>query len=386
MSRPYVKFTDAVGGLGRLPSRDDHISAIFIDTTSPGAWTDTLGKKYTSLALAEADGITEGDGTYGLLWYYIKEFFRIAGAAELWVINSSDAGFTAPAFQELTDGNVRQIFWAANAPAYAGLAAHVATIKSFSDELETRHAYAVFITHVDDDTQAVDASLPDLRALTANTVSVVISGDGSGTGAELAGSLGVDYVSAGANLLGQLAKSRVNHSPAWVAQGNLSDGYEFEKILFSDGVGIAAKTDAVLDDLQTKGYIFAQRFPSYPGSYFNDSHSAIAATSDFFSIENNRTFQKAKRLVRAALLPELNSPLLLEDDGKMRNATIKRFELICRDELDSMQGDSEISASDVSIDPEQNVLQTDTINIKIRIVPTGTARFIEVNIGFAVSV
>lgn len=384
MALNNVTFTNAPGGLGRLPDNEDHISAILIGlTASPASWTNKLGKKYRSIEEAEADGITKGDATYGLLHYQIKEYFRIAGATELYVINYSDASFSNDSLLNFTDGKLRQVYYASNAT-YATLATHVGAMKTMTDFFETNFAPLVVVTDVKDEVKAVDATVPSLRGLNAETVAVLNCGDGSGEGKQLATSLGIKYVPSGGAVLGCLARAQVHQSIGWVDKFNIAQGSELQKMMLSDGN--STPTISVLNDLHDKGYMFFRRLRSISGMNINNTLTATSAVSDLYSLENNRTLQKAKRVIRQVLLPDLNSPLTVDAKGRLAPDTVKYFENKTSRPLTLMQNAGELSGYTVQIDPEQDVLATSKLVIRVRIQPRGVARQIEVNIGFAVSI
>jgi hypothetical protein len=382
-----VRFVTTAGGLGRLPAEKDHVSGIIIALAAkPSGWgVSQLGKKYLSTREAEADGITDGSANFGLLWYFISEFFRNAGATELWVIDATGGGFTAQNVFNLTGGELRQAAWY-TATNYAGIVAQVGTIKTFSNALEALQAPCVFITNVKDESTAVDGSAqPDLRAAAAPTVSVLISGDAGGKGFEIADDLSINYVPALGSVLGLMARAKVHENVGWVANFNLASGAEFQDAIFSSGVAYNAIADSVKDTLNTKGYLFLRRHVGVTGTYVNDTHTAEAATSDYAYLENNRTVQKARRLLRTALIPQLLSPLTVDADGKLSADTIKFFENLATRPLERMVSAGELSAQQVIIDPEQDVLTTSTLSIQVNLVPRGVARTIQVTIGFQVS-
>ena len=130
--------------------------------------------------------------------------------------------------------------------------------------------------------------------------------------------------------------------------------------------------------------IFLRKIQGISGTYNSDSFTAITATSDFATIENNRTIDKAVRNIRTNVLPNLNAPLFVNDDGTLTEDTISLFKNDAQRALVDMV-DGELSAQSVSIDPTQNVLSTSKLVIKVVLVPVGVARQIEINIGFAVT-
>lgn len=384
---PNVTFTTVPGGLGRLPQGEDYVSAmIFPLTASPVAWSDPVGKKYLSLQEAEADLITDGSVNYGLLWYQIQEFFRIAGPSELYVFNASHANWSNQKFYEISQGRVRQAYWYA-ATAYAGIAAQVGTMQTFANAMATLYAPIQMLITVKDETTAVDgaSNQPDIRALNSENVSVLISGDNSGKGKEIATALGIDYVPAAGAVLGAMSRAAVHENIGWVNKFNLQQGAELQKTKLSDGTDTDAVTAAIQDNLNNKGYLFLKRHLGIAGSYLNHSHTATLATSDYAYVENNRTMQKAKRNIRAALLPDLNSPLTVDADGKLAPDSVKYFENKAGKQLDLMQSEGNLSGYQVIVDPEQNVLSTNKLIVIARLQPRGVASFIDVNIGFTIS-
>lgn len=384
---PNVTFTTVPGGLGRLPQGEDYVSAmIFPLAASPVAWSDPVGKKYLSLQEAEADLIVDGSVNYGLLWYQIKEFFRVAGPSELYVFNASHVNWSNQKFYEITQGRVRQAYWYA-ATSFAGIAAQVGTMQTFANAMAALFAPIQMLITVKDETAVADggATNPDLRALNSENVSVLISGDNSNKGKAIATALGVKYVPAAGAVLGAMSLAGVHESIAWVAKFNLQQGAELQKTKLCDGTDTDAVTAAIQDSLNTKGYLILKRHLGIAGSYLNSSHCATLSTSDYAQIENNRTMQKAKRNIRAALLPDLNSPLTVDADGKLAPDSVKYFENKAGKAIERMVSEGNLSGGRAIVDPEQNVLSTSKLIIVARLQPRGVASYIDVNIGYTVS-
>ena len=230
------------------------------------------------------------------------------------------------------------------------------------------------------------STLSDLATLSNNKISVVIAQDAGGLGNKLWYAYGKSITALGATL-GAVALSSVHESIAWVSKFNLSNGYELESIGFANGVKSSdiSVTNGLLDNLDLKRYVFLRKFPNLSGSFFNDNKTAIASTSDYAFINDNRVIDKAIRGIDSSLLPSLNSPLLLNSDGTLANSTIAYLESQAVINTDQMIRDNEVSAVGVLINPLQNVLTTGTLNVTVNIVPVGVARNIVVNIGFKTS-
>jgi hypothetical protein len=237
MALNNITFETVAGGLGRLPAGEDHISAIVMPlTASPAAWGTAIGKRYISTEEAEQDLITADSVNYGLLHYQISEYFRMSGPSQLYVINETGAGFNADKFIEITMGKVRQIFYY-GVNTFATIAAKVAALKTFAAALDTAFVPAVIITNIKDEATAVTSGVVDLRALSADNIAVLISGDGSGTGKALATSLGIKYVVGGGTILGCLSRAAVHENVGWVGKFPLASAtdYRYLSIRWAEG-------------------------------------------------------------------------------------------------------------------------------------------------------
>lgn len=179
--------------------------------------------------------------------------------------------------------------------------------------------------------------------------------------------------------LGAISKAKVSENIAWIEKFNLT-GEGFAKAGFVGGKEI--KDLGTLRELNEKRFIFTKTHTGLPGLYFNDSHTCTLGTLDFAYVENNRTINKATRLLRTALLPKLASPVLVDIDGKLPQSVSKSFEGLCRSALEGMVGNQEVSDFDVYVDPKQNILATSELKVKAEITPIGTARKIMVDLGF----
>ena len=319
------------------------------------------------------------------VWHYhISEFFRLQPKGKLWLgfyaVPSTYTFSEIQTIQQATNGEIRQLGVFVNST--ANTSAHTTSIQAICDTLDgLKMPLSVVlggnIVAVSDLT-----TLTDLQTLSNNKVSVVIGQDGAGIGFELFKATGKSVTTLGATL-GAIAFANVQEDIAWVGKFNLSNGVELETIVYANG---NASTSVGLDDsLDVKRYIFCRKFPNLAGSYFNDSHTAISQSSDYAYIENNRVIDKAIRGVDEALLPSLNSPLLLNANGTLANSTIAFLESQAVVITNDMVRNSEASAIGVSIDPNQNVATTSTVYVTIDIVPVGVARNIIVNIGFKTS-
>lgn len=323
------------------------------------------------------------------VWHYhISEYFRIQPKGSLYVgfyaVPGSYTFAEIQTMQVFSGGKIRQFGVYKDAAAFAS--ADLTAIQSICSVLDTLHMPVSNVLYGADLKLVTDlTSLADLNALSANKASAVISQDAGGLGAFLYVTYGKSITTLGA-ALGAVSLAKVSEDIAWPQKFNISSGYECDTIGFANGTAMTAVSQSTLNTLDDRRYIFLVKYVGLAGSYFNDSHTAIAVTSDYAYIENNRTIDKAIRGVYASLISYINSPLVLNSDGTLKDTTIAFFESQAGTNLDQMIRDSELSAYEVTINPAQDVLATSNITVAVKLVPIGVARQITVNIGFTTSI
>ncbi len=391
MALPKITINRGQGGLGRPLASKDHISGFVMPYTNAGLpsgfATDDRIKKVFSIEEAEALGIVEGGANTAILWYHINQYFAKQPKGELFInlIDNTSIDYSeVVTVQEFANGEIRQLAFYDGGTAFA--TATLSTLQGHADTLEAQDMPLSILYAGNFEGISDIASLDDLRALSNKSVSVVIGEDGSNAGAALRASESQSITAIG-TLLGVVSEAQVHLNVGWVGKYDLVDGLEFDEpalALSSATVLVKSQAKAALDSLNDKGYIFIRKQVGTNGSYFNDSHTAIAVTSDFAYIENNRTMDKAVRGVRTFLLPNLNSPLYVNPDGTLTADVIAEIKNDASKHLEQMERDGELSAFEVIINPEQDVLTTSQLSLAIVLVPVGVGRQIVVNIGFAV--
>lgn len=196
--------------------------------------------------------------------------------------------------------------------------------------------------------------------------------------------------------LGSLVAASVGESIGWVQQHNLSDFFSdiefgFGDVEETDGVfgsttNYAALTRAQIDALDDKGYIFLCRYAGLEGGVYFSSDQTCS-DGDYRTISRNRVINKSRRVVRAALLPYVNSPIKVDpSNGQLSAAQISIFHNLISDVLGAMVSSEEISGiGEITIPANQNILKNDTLIIKYTLIPLGTAKTIEVTEGLVIS-
>ena len=351
---------------------------IYLNTGTPYVKT-IVGTATATLV----QNVVAGAASLQSVWHYhISEFFRMSPKGVLNVgfyeIPSTYTFTEITTLQAFAAGKIRQVGIYKDDSAYASGDITAINTVCLANDANKRPLSALYAGDLSG--TADISTLGDLSLLTANKVSVIISQDGGGLGYFLWLTTGKSISNLGA-LLGTVALSKVSDSVAWVGQFNVSNGSECEVISFSNGVATEIGSN-LLESMNTKRYIFLLKFVDYSGSYFNDSHTAIAQSSDYAYIENNRTIDKATRVLYSAYLPYLNSPISLNADGTLTDNQVASLESVGQVALDAMLRAEEVSATQVLIDPSQNILATSELVIAVTLVIKGVARYIVIPIGF----
>lgn len=391
-----VVFVKGEGGLARtLTGKDHYAGLIFYSTTKPSSWGDNDTREITSLAAAEALGI-ESDSVTALIQamhYHLKCFFAVYSylgvSPKLW-LTIADEPATTYDFAEITTtqdfagGEIRTmgIFLAE-----ALTTTLISAINTVAVACGAAHKPLSCIVTFDDSAVTDWTAAEDLRALSASKVSVSIGQDGGGDGNTLydGGSLGFSLGNVGSVLAWASSKS-VHVNIGWPAQIKPAHSGEFDVPALSNG-DLISENEALVDGLNTKGYILLRKIIGLSGSYFNDDHSCIVATSDYAYLASNQVIDKAIRGVYASIISHLNRPLEVDaDTGKLDLATVGFFQNLGGKALAEMANAGELSGYGVFVDPEQDVNSTSTLTVNIQMVPIGVARTITVNIGFTLTV
>ena len=392
-----VTFIQTQGGLNNISPNQDYTSGmIFYVNNYPVGFSGNTGNIQEIFSTVDALNLGVTDTLYPIENYQISEFFRIQPNAPLYLCFASgytfSGGTSAQTYSEINDiqvyanGTIRQVGIFETTPFSTGLTS-VGAIQTQCNNLKTNHMPLSVI--FGGNTKAIALNnLPDLTTSSSPNVSIVIGQDSSYKGLSLYTSYGVSIPAVGATL-GTISKSKVSENIGWVNNFDIKNNatLEYDEPAFGNGVLYKNQAVSLLNQLQTRGYIFIRKFVGLTGSYFNDSPTADSVISDYCYIERNRTIDKAIRNVRTRILPYVNSPLEIDPtSGKLSPITIASFKNECGIPLIDMVNNGEISGYAVNINPNQNVLSTNTLYITIAIVPIGVARHIQITIGFVLTV
>jgi hypothetical protein len=383
-----ITFTKGQGGLARALPGEDHISGmVFFSATAPsGMALDTVQVVY-SLADAVALGITTSVAALAVANYHISEFFRLCPGATLYV-----GVFTTPAstydWSQLTtiqkqyaNGKIRQCF--VYAPALTFALAQVTAIDTVTDALETAHMpmTVLYQPNINQTVTTLNTGTTyDLTTLTTvQQTAVVLGEDGGNVGKGYRTTYSYS-IGCGGALLGLIARSNVGDSIEWVENNNIAESGEYDVPALSNGALVSAQSQAALDALYAKNYVFLQKITGIAGTYVAKSAIATASTSDYAFIENIRTAQKAMRNIYTNTVGYLSGRLTFNADNTMSAATVAYIEELIGKPLRNMVSANNISGYTVFIDPAQKPKVTNTVTASVALNVNGVMRNLNINL------
>jgi len=369
-------------------------------TTTLTAATDPLLSEVTDVQeLAEARtaqvtianmddlGIVEG-GNADKVFYQMKYFFEKNPDGFAW-LRLADIGLATSTFDEIDDivtvsnGDVRKIGIYNNGSDAAFATGQLTALQAKYDEYElakTPLHIAYFPTSY---TEAYTAFI-DLKAA-GNYFGVATYNLYDYIKAD------IDYPAMGV-ALGYWAISKVSESIGWVEKYNFvstPDGSnsqaEFDSIGIFDTNGIvsyATLKGAAEDLLDDKGWNLLVKYEGTAGSYVNDMITSTTDGNDFEAVYYVVTLDKASRLIRTALVPQINSEIRFNEDGTLTDVDHHKFTALAREALEVMETAEELTlpSNAIVIARDQDVAATKTLEISANVLLNGVSKQINVSL------
>jgi hypothetical protein len=171
---------------------------------------------------------------------------------------------------------------------------------------------------------------------------------------------------------GKLAQRSVQQGPDAVRFGGISAA----TALKPDGIN-----DGHIETLKNAGYVTARTFSGKNGIYITSGQMMSEAGSDYNLVERRRVMDKACRLIREAQLNYVNDDVSVGADGSPEG--IEMLIAQSKNPLDIMKSDKEISDGYIVVPEGQNILSTNRLKMKVRIVPRGKLAYIENEIAYS---
>ncbi|MFV0313262.1 MAG: DUF2586 family protein [Dysgonomonas sp.] len=133
-----------------------------------------------------------------------------------------------------------------------------------------------------------------------------------------------------------------------------------------------------IENLHDEGFITFQRRPGAAGYYFGRDN--MCSNDDYHILVHGGVIDKAQRIIAAAYTPYIEDYVRINADGTINETDAKHLEDILRASIRTDMGE-QISDVDVLIDPSQDIINTSTLEVQVRILPLGYLTWITVTLG-----
>ncbi len=386
-----VNITLANGQLGATLQTSDGVTGMVLTGTSTsGGYFAGTPILVTSLANLGAHAITAANNPFA--YRQVKEFYDEAGiGAQLYLMlvpptmnvhDMADASNPAGAKKllDFAHGKIKVLGIMTDDDALTmSLGTPIATANGLNAEIPTAitrmavlanqyfQAQKPFRAIIGGTSFSADSSeLPDLTTGTSNSRTAVLIGNTtSGNGA----CLGL--------LLGRVAATPVMRKVSRVRTGALSNTAAW----YSE-----TPVESLLEQcplIAAKGYITWTTYPNVSGYFFSGDSTCSATTDDYHFLARGRVIDKAHILAYTTFVQEVDDEVPVNTDGTLDAGFCKWLsQQIVNQVNNTMTANKEISSVECIIDPAQNILSTNQLNILLRIIPVGYATNIEISLGF----
>lgn len=400
-----VTITIGNGNLGRASQSLDGVCAL-IGTGVSVADKFALGDHLALRSIADAEnlGITAAYDTTNksLLWHHISAFYANAGeGAELYVLPVANTvtmtemldktGTHAPALLDALKGRIRMLAISRTpASTYVVIPSTQFDPDVWTAAAKAQELYASeFLLHRPIQVfiegrafQGTAASAKDLRnastGLNTNRVSIVALADNT---VSLLFAEALKYAAVTVPM-GRAAAIPVQRNIGRVKDGGIT---LIGEAGLSSGAKLSTYTGTDISALDGFGYIIAIQRDGKSGYFINNDHCACVISDDYAYVHRGRPIDKAARLVRQTYLEELLDDVEVDSaTGKLAAAVVKHYQRAGEKAIEiNMLASGEISGVSVFVDPDQNILSTDTITTVMRIVPKGMVNAVLVLLSYS---
>lgn len=404
---------------------DESVGAIIIDISGfndPFAdypmiyhnFAERKVQKITNMDEASVLGIENNGFLNGLLYYHLSEFYDFIGADQVLYIMLADCSKDWDSIfylHQQVSGRIFQIgvwtsqpLWKRKEDGSIGFTSLITEMQGQADEINgsvgkpTQTMTPVNIL-LFGNTAYIDGEpfnykeLPDAVELNCCKVSVILAQNGT---EEVKAMQQNNPLSAPVSSLGIvmacLAVCGAEESIASVDNCDLNKNERFDRPEW--GVGKKGLSISVINRIwaniiSERGYIVPIDYEGEEASYFLSSDQTLAE-GDYSSIANNRVMHKCRRAMCSALLPYLNSHHIYNVASKSLDpSSVSMISTSVGSMLDTIlmnrKGQKQINSKSLEFLYEDDLLETDTIKLKLIVVPANYSEAISEDVSHSLT-
>lgn len=133
-----------------------------------------------------------------------------------------------------------------------------------------------------------------------------------------------------------------------------------------------------LETLHDAGFISFMTHPQKGGIFFGIDR--MCSKDDYRLLAYGRIVDKAAVIAAAVYTEELESEVTVTPGGKIADVDIKHLESRITQQVNVAMG-NQISDFQAVINPDQDIINTNTLNVQLRVLPLGYTTFINITLG-----
>jgi hypothetical protein len=179
-------------------------------------------------------------------------------------------------------------------------------------------------------------------------------------------------------LLGVISSIPVQRKVSRVRTGALTT-----TAAYVGGIAIETVGAGTMERIANLGYITFTTYPNVSGYFFSGDPMCTSTTDDYCMLARGRVIDKAHILAYTTFVQEVDDEVAVNDDGTLDSGFCKWLEQQIVNQINNtMTANKEISSVSCYIDPTQNILSTNQLNVVLKVTPVGYATDIEISLGF----
>lgn len=347
---------------------------------------------------AQILGIENNGFLNGLLYYHLSQFFDFVGGSQTVYVATADCSKNWDVLQYMQQQTSGKLFhigiwtsqplWTVREDNTLGFTSLITDLQAQADEINGKigvSTHTMVPLHImlcgnsnDIGGATIDyKQLPDAIELNCPKVSVALVQNGSPEVHQMQNNNPLKApVSSLGLIMACLALCGVEESIASIEKNDLNknEGFNYPEWGFGDsGTPIEEVNRVWANTLSARGYIIPIDYEGLEASYFLSSDQTLSS-GDFSTIANNRVMHKCRRAVCTALIPYVNSNHIY--DSMTKNISPTSIALITDSIytiLDSVmrnrRGMNQISSRTILFMENENILDDDTLHIKLEVGP-----------------
>lgn len=175
-----------------------------------------------------------------------------------------------------------------------------------------------------------------------------------------------------------LALARAVKYPAHIKLGNGQNGALSITSAFIGTKKLEEFTPSELDSFANAGFIVLHIREGISGYFFGRDN--MASNDDFRILVHGRLIDKAQRIAAATTTPFLETSVRITQEGTINDADAAYLEQVIKAQIRAQMGD-QISDLDVIVPTDQDLINTSTVEMQVKVQPFGYLTWIIVNLG-----